>query len=113
MGIFMLRYGYKLGIHIGLGLFSTGAILYWPAAHYHLYPAFVCFTFVTASGLATLEVAASSYLTVLGPAKTSAMRLTLAQSTNGIATVIGPLIAAYTFFVSAISAGRVGSRLIQ
>jgi len=24
MGMFMRRYGYKVGIHVGLGLFSTG-----------------------------------------------------------------------------------------
>lgn len=50
MGIFMRRYGYKLGIHIGLGLFSIGAIMYWPAAKFEFYGMFVAFTFVTASG---------------------------------------------------------------
>lgn len=43
---------------------------------------FVAFTFVTASGLATLEVAANSYISVLGPPKTAAFRLVLAQSFN-------------------------------
>lgn len=82
---------------------------------------FVAFTFVTASGLATLEVAANSYISVLGPPKTAAFRLVLAQSFNvsgtclchtgceidthvglaqGIASVIGPLIASKAFFVS-------------
>lgn len=51
-------------------------------------------------GLATLEVAASSYIGVLGPPNQSAMRLTLAQAFNGIATVVGPLIASHAFFVS-------------
>ncbi len=27
MGIFMRRYGYKAGIHVGLGLFSIGAVV--------------------------------------------------------------------------------------
>ncbi|KAI5452135.1 hypothetical protein NCC49_001073 [Naganishia albida] len=98
MGIFMRRYGYKLGIHIGLALFSTGAILFWPSAKYEQYGMFVAFTFVTASGLATLEVAANSYISVLGPPKTAAFRLVLAQSFNGIASVIGPLIASKAFF---------------
>lgn len=59
---------------------------------------FVAFTFVAASGLATLEVAANTYIVVLGPPKHAAYRLTFAQSFNGIATVIGPIIAAHTFF---------------
>ncbi|WVQ81341.1 hypothetical protein IAT38_003464 [Cryptococcus sp. DSM 104549] len=98
MGIFMRKYGYKKGIHIGLGLFSIGAVLFWPAAKYRQYGMFIAFTFVAASGLATLEAAASSYIAVLGPPSHAAMRLTFAQAFNGIATVIGPIIAAHTFF---------------
>ncbi|KAL7420655.1 hypothetical protein Q5752_004606 [Cryptotrichosporon argae] len=98
MGMFMRRYRYKKGIHIGLGLFSTGAVLFWPSAKFAHYGMFVAFTFVAASGLATLEVAANSYIVVLGPPRHAALRLTLAQSFNGIATVLGPIIAAHTFF---------------
>ncbi|WWD21194.1 hypothetical protein CI109_105678 [Kwoniella shandongensis] len=98
MGMFMRRYGYKKGIHIGLALFSIGAVLFWPSAKYRHYGMFIAFTFVAASGLATLEVAAGSYIVVLGPPRYAAMRLTLAQSFNGIATVIGPIIASHTFF---------------
>ncbi|CED84552.1 mfs general substrate transporter [Phaffia rhodozyma] len=98
MGFFMRKYGYKIGIHIGLGLFSLGTILYWPAAVYEKFGMFVGFTFITASGLATLEVAANSYITILGPPEHAAMRLVLAQAANGVSTVIGPLIAAQAFF---------------
>lgn len=98
MGVYMRKYGYKRGIHIGLSLFSTGAVLFWPSAKFAHYGMFVAFTFLTASGLAVLEVAANSYITVLGSPKYSALRLTLAQGANGIATVIGPIIAANAFF---------------
>lgn len=98
MGILMRRIGYKWGIHIGLSLFSLGAILFWPAAKYHEYGMFVAFTFLCGAGMATLETAANSYIVVLGPPKFAAFRLTLAQSFNGIASVIGPIIAANTFF---------------
>ncbi|KAJ9105612.1 hypothetical protein QFC20_004292 [Naganishia adeliensis] len=98
MGIFMRKYGYKLGIHIGLALFSIGAVLFWPAAKYEQYGMFLAFTFVIASGIAILEVAANSYISVLGPPKHAAFRLVLAQAFNGIATVIGPLIASHAFF---------------
>lgn len=37
MGILMRKVGYKVGIHIGLGLFSTGAVLFWPSAVYAKY----------------------------------------------------------------------------
>lgn len=37
-------------------------------------------------------------VTLLGPPKYAALRLTLAQGFNGIATVVGPLIASHAFF---------------
>jgi FHS family L-fucose permease-like MFS transporter len=37
MSFFMRRYGYKKGIHIGLGLFSIGAVMFWPAAKFAYY----------------------------------------------------------------------------
>lgn len=98
MGLFMRKYGYKIGIHVGLGIFATGAVLFWPSAKYRQYGMFVAFTFVAGSGLATLEVAANTYITLLGPPRYAALRLTLAQGFNGIATVVGPLIASHAFF---------------
>lgn len=43
-------------------------------------------------------VAANSYIAVLGPPRYAAFRLTAAQASNGVATVVGPLIASGTFF---------------
>lgn len=43
---------------------------------------FLAFTFVIASGIAILEVAANSYISVLGPPKHAAFRLVLAQAFN-------------------------------
>jgi FHS family L-fucose permease-like MFS transporter len=57
--------------------------------------------FVLASGLAFLETAANPYVTVLGDPKTSAFRLNLAQSFNGVGSFIGPIIGANIFFANA------------
>lgn len=51
-----------------------------------------------ACGLATLEVAANSYATVIGNPRTAARRLQFCQSWNGVASFIGPLIASKAFF---------------
>ncbi|EPQ30895.1 uncharacterized protein PFL1_01792 [Pseudozyma flocculosa PF-1] len=96
-GSAMRKYGYKNGIHFGLALFSIGAVLFWPCAIYKSFPGFIVCTFVTASGLAWLEVAANSYITVIGAPNMAAFRLVFAQSFNGVATVIGPIIASHTF----------------
>ncbi|KAJ1043730.1 hypothetical protein NDA10_003512 [Ustilago hordei] len=91
------KYGYRFSIHGGLGLFSIGTILFWPCAVYYSYPGFLVCTFVTASGLAWLEMAANSYITVLGPPQNASFRLVLAQSWNGVASIFGPIIAGRTF----------------
>lgn len=94
----MRRVGYKKGIHLGLGLYSLGAIFYWPSAVYEKYGGFVACTFVMGCGLSTLEVAANSYIAVLGTPKYAAARLNFSQGFQGVASFAGPLIASRWFF---------------
>jgi MFS transporter, FHS family, L-fucose permease len=91
-GIIMQRLGYRAGIIIGLLLFATGSLLFVPAANTQQYAFFLGALFIIACGLAMLETAANPYAVVLGPEATSTQRLNLAQSFNGLAVVIGPLI---------------------
>lgn len=100
-GEFMSRIGYKRGIHIGLGLYSLGAIFFWPSAKFEKYGGFVGSTFVIGCGLSTLEVAANSYISVLGPPEYAASRLNFSQGFQGIASFSGPLIASRWFFTGA------------
>jgi FHS family L-fucose permease-like MFS transporter len=91
-GIIMQRLGYKYGIIIGLLLFATGSFLFVPAANTQQYSFFLAALFIIACGLAMLETAANPYATVLGPEQTSTQRLNLAQSFNGLAAMLGPVI---------------------
>ncbi|KAF9445908.1 MFS general substrate transporter [Macrolepiota fuliginosa MF-IS2] len=97
-GVFMKRFGYKKGIHMGLSLYSLGAIFFWPSAKFAKYGGFVGCTFVIGCGLATLEVAANSYIAVLGSPKYAAARLNFSQGFQGVASFAGPLIASRWFF---------------
>ncbi|KAL8281396.1 hypothetical protein RQP46_006080 [Phenoliferia psychrophenolica] len=99
--LFMNRFGYKAGVIGGLSLFSIGAIMFWPCAKSETYAGFLVCTFVTASGLATLEVAANSYVCVLAGQKHASLALTFAQGFNGISAFAGPLIASKAFFTGA------------
>ncbi|KAG1808492.1 major facilitator superfamily domain-containing protein [Suillus variegatus] len=100
-GIFMRRVGYKKGIHVGLGLYSIGAVFFWPSAKYESYGGFVGSTFVIGCGLSTLEVAANSYISVLGTPQYAAARLNFSQGFQGVASFAGPLIASRWFFTGA------------
>lgn len=97
-GIIMKKYGYKIGIIIGLLLYTTGALLFYPAADIKSFEFFLFALFIIACGLTCLETAANPYITILGPPKTSEFRLNLSQSFNGVGSFLGPIIAAQLFF---------------
>lgn len=97
-GIFMKRYGYKKGIVFGLLLYATGAFLFFPSAQLLSFNFFLASLFILAAGLTFLETAANPYATVLGKPETSAFRLNLSQSFNGVGAFIGPLIGKELFF---------------
>ncbi|MEO6220784.1 MAG: L-fucose:H+ symporter permease [Ginsengibacter sp.] len=91
-GKFMKRYGYKGGIILGLFLFAVGAFLFFPAAVTRSYVFFLFAIFIISCGLAFLETAANPYISVLGDPATSTQRLNFAQSFNGLAAFLAPLI---------------------
>ena len=97
-GLFMQKVGYKKGIITGLLLYAAGAILFYPAAQNASFSFFLLALFILASGLTFLETAANPYMTVLGKPATSAFRLNLAQSFNGVGAFFGPIIGAQLFF---------------
>ncbi|SEA78118.1 L-fucose:H+ symporter permease [Pedobacter hartonius] len=91
-GWFMKKFGYKGGIVFGLTLFAIGAFLFYPAAMTRSYVFFLAALFVIASGLTFLETAANPYITVLGDAEGATQRLNFAQSFNGLAATLAPLL---------------------
>lgn len=91
-GMIMKKHGYKTGILIGLSLFALGCFLFVPAANTMLYVFFLGALFIVACGLAILETAANPYATILGDPETSTQRLNFAQSFNGLAAFLAPLV---------------------
>lgn len=91
-GLIMKRFGYKAGIIVGLVLFAVGCFLFVPAANTVSYAFFLGALFVVACGLAILETAANPYITVLGDPSKATQRLNFAQSFNGLAAFVAPII---------------------
>lgn len=89
-GIIMKRFGYKVGIIVGLLLFAIGCFLFVPAANTINYYFFLGALFVVACGLTILETAANPYMTVLGDPAKATQRLNFAQSFNGLAAFLAP-----------------------
>jgi fucose permease len=99
-GLLAVRFGYKGAIIIGLSLIALGALWFIPATHIGTYWAFLLGLFLLAAGLPCLETVANPYATVLGPPGSGAARINLAQSTNGVGWMIGPVLGGY-FVLSA------------
>jgi FHS family L-fucose permease-like MFS transporter len=93
-GFIMKRYGYKIGIITGLLFFAIGCFLFIPAANAQSYFFFLFALFIIACGLTILETAANPYAASLGAPETSTQRLNLAQSFNGLAAAMAPVIGA-------------------
>jgi FHS family L-fucose permease-like MFS transporter len=89
---FMKKYGYKGGIIFGLLLFSIGAMLFYPAAAVRNYAFFLGALFVVFSGMAFLETAANPLITLIGDPKGATQRINFAQSFNGLAATLAPLL---------------------
>lgn len=97
-GWLMQRKGYKFGVLTGLAFFALGALLFYPASFTASFLHFLIALFLLACGLAILETAANPFMTVIGPPATATFRLNLAQSFNGVGSLLGPLIGGLLFF---------------
>jgi MFS transporter, FHS family, L-fucose permease len=91
-GIILKKFGYKKGIIMGLLIFAAGALLFLPAANRQAYGVFLLGLFILGCGLTLLETAANPYATRLGEPEGATARLNLAQSFNGLAVFVAPVI---------------------
>lgn len=92
--LFAQKYSYKKGIMLGLGLYATGALLFYPAAEFQMFGFFVGSLYILTFGLAFLETTANPFILSLGSSETATRRLNLAQSFNPIGSFIGMVVAA-------------------
>ena len=97
-GYIIKRIGYKTSLISGLVMMAVGSFLFYPAASIPSYPLFLVATFVLASGVVMLQVAANPYATALGSAETASGRLNMVQALNSIATMVAPWVIAVVVF---------------
>lgn len=99
VGFLINKIGYRFSIFTGLGLIALGFL----ACSFGVglgYVGFLCTVSIFAIGVVVLQVAAAPYVVALGPAESSASRLTLTNALNSVATVIAPI------FVSVLLADK-------
>lgn len=97
-GQLMRRFGYKVGIMIGLCLLGSGCWMFYPAAQAGLYSFFLVAQFVIASGLSFLETGSNSFIAQLGASRSSERRLNLSQAFNPLGSICAGLIGTVFIF---------------
>ncbi len=93
------KIGYKRGIVLGLIISGLGALLFYPAAQFHMYGFFLSALFVLGLGFTLLQIAANPYVAILGSPESASSRLNLAQGFNSLGTTIAPVLGGYLIFI--------------
>lgn len=98
--LFVRKYSYKSGILLGLGLYATGALLFYPAASLEVFGFFLASLYILTFGLAFLETTANPYILSMGDEQTATRRLNLAQAFNPIGSLLGMFVASKFILVA-------------
>ena len=91
--IFIRKFSYKAGVLMGLGLYATGALLFFPAKMVGVYGCFLIAYFVMTCGLSFLETSCNPYILTMGSDETATRRLNMAQCFNPCGSIIGMFVA--------------------
>ena len=91
--IFIRKHSYKAGVLMGLGLYATGALLFFPAKAVGIYGCFLIAYFIMTCGLSFLETSCNPYILTMGPEETATRRLNMAQCFNPCGSIIGMFVA--------------------
>lgn len=106
VGFLIKRIGYRFSIFTGLGLIAIGFFASIPGVALGYY-GFLSAVSVFAIGVVVLQVAAAPYVVALGPAESSASRLTLTNALNSVATVIAPIFVSILLVTPELAPGEV------
>src|ERR1700730_9612083 len=106
------RMGYKNGMVLGFSVSAFGALLFFPASILHQYILFLAALFIIAIGIVLLQVAANTYVTILGPARTASSRLTLIQGVGSMGTTVAPLLGSY-FILNRLKESHASSEAVR
>ena len=104
------KLGYQRGIVTGLLVMAGGALLFVPAANTRQFPLFLAALAVLGAGITLLQVAANPYVSVLGPARRAAARVSIVGVANNFGGAVSPLVGGLILFGSAVAASSAAAK---
>ncbi|KAI4172257.1 MAG: hypothetical protein LQ343_003692 [Gyalolechia ehrenbergii] len=98
------KWGFRQTFIVGLCVYGTGTLVFWPSAVLLSYPAFLVSNFIVGLGVATLELGGNPFIALCGPPKYSEVRLNVSQAVQAIGSVVSPILAQKVLFKSVLDA---------
>ncbi|KFY92779.1 hypothetical protein V498_04749 [Pseudogymnoascus sp. VKM F-4517 (FW-2822)] len=99
IGLYCLKKGgFKATIMVGLCIFGTGTLVFWPSSILLAYPGFIVSNFIIGFGLAVFETAACPFVILCGPPRYGESRLLAVGFVQSIGAVVSQLLVENAFF---------------
>jgi MFS transporter, FHS family, L-fucose permease len=93
--------GFKNGMSLGLFIMAIGSIIFVPAALTRTFGLFLTGLFIQGTGLTLLQTAVNPYVTIIGPHKSAAKRISIMGICNKVAGALSPLIIGFIILENA------------
>lgn len=98
------HWGFKSCYIVGLMIYGTGTLVFWPSAVLTSFPAFFISNLIVGLGLSVLEIAANSFIILCGPPEYAEIRLNLSQGVQACGSVVSPVLATKALFQNVLNA---------
>ncbi|KAL8979692.1 MAG: hypothetical protein Q9205_005040 [Flavoplaca limonia] len=94
------KWGFRQTFIVGLCVYGTGTMIFWPSAVLVSYPAFLVSNFIVGLGVSTLELGGNPFIALCGPPEYAEIRLNISQAVQAIGSVVSPILAQKVLFKS-------------
>ncbi|MBF9221405.1 sugar MFS transporter [Hymenobacter ruricola] len=102
-GWVLKKLGYQRGIVVGLLVMAAGALLFIPAADSRAFALFLTALATLGAGVTLLQVAANPYVSILGPARGAAARVSVVGVANNFGGSLSPLVGGLVLFGGSVA----------
>jgi len=102
-GWVLKKLGYQRGIVVGLLVMAGGALLFVPAADSRAFVLFLTALATLGAGITLLQVAANPYVSILGPARGAAARVSVVGVANNFGGSLSPLVGGLVLFGGSVA----------
>jgi FHS family L-fucose permease-like MFS transporter len=102
-GWVLKKLGYQRGIVVGLLVMAVGALLFIPAADSRAFALFLTALATLGAGITLLQVAANPYVSILGPSRGAAARVSVVGVANNFGGALSPLVGGLVLFGGSVA----------